>query len=67
VGQHGEAAGLQAGHGGVQQEHVLEHAAGQGDRGQAVPVAQVHAAGFDQGGDPVVEARGDDGGGNPVR
>jgi len=67
VGQDAEAAGLQAGRGGVQQEHVLEHAAGQGDRVQAVALAQQHAAGLDGGGDPVVEAGGDDGGTNPGR
>ncbi len=59
--------GLQAGRGGIQQEHVLEHAAGQGHRVQAVALAQQEAAGLDGGRDPVVEAGGDDGGTNPVR
>jgi hypothetical protein len=62
-----EAAGFQAGDGGVEQERVLEHAAGQGDRTQAMLVAQVQATRLDQGGDAVVEAGGDDRGGDATR
>jgi hypothetical protein len=67
VQEDAEAAGFQAGNGGVEQERVLEDAAGQGDRAQAMLVAQEQAARLDQGGDAVVEAGGDEGGGNATR
>ena len=51
---------LQPGDGGLQQEQVLEHPAGQRDRAQAVALAQQQAAVGDQAGHTVVEARGDD-------
>ena len=50
---------LQPGDGGLQQEQVLEHPAGQRDRAQAVALAQQQAAVGDQAGDAVVEARRD--------
>jgi hypothetical protein len=67
VQQHAEAARLEPRHRRAEQEHVLEHAAGQGDRAQAGLVAQPEAARFDQGGDAVVEAGGDEGGGDATR
>jgi hypothetical protein len=67
VQQHAEAARLQAGNRRVQQQRVLEDAAGQGDRAQAGLIAQPEAARFDQGRDAVVEAGGDERGGDATR
>jgi hypothetical protein len=51
----------------VQQQEVLEHAAGQRHRVQAVPISHRGAARLDQRGDAVVEASRDDRGGNAGR
>ena len=56
VQQDAEAAGLQPAHGGVEQEQVLEHAAGQRHCAQVVTLAHEDAARLDQRGHAVVEA-----------
>ena len=65
--QDAEAAGLEAGDRRGQQQQVLEHAAGERHRAQAVAFAQPQAARFDQGGDAVVKTGGDEGGGDATR
>ncbi len=62
-----EPGPLQPGHGRAQQQHVLEHAAGQRDRAQSVPFPRQQAARLDQRGHAVVETSRDDRAGGPGR
>jgi hypothetical protein len=65
VDQHAEPPFLKPPHRLAQQQHVLEHAAGQGHRAQPCPLAGHDAARLDQRGHAMVEAGRDDPSGDP--